>query len=811
METLNSHPAAAEQAEDRLGFEANLAELSSRFVHLSPGEVDREIEAGMQRIAEHLGIDYVVLCQWPSDPSGELVATHVYPEQPGPDSREPMVEARFPWTVRRMREGRRLVLGSLSELPPEAAVDAESARLRGLRSTLCLPLAVGGEPPVGVLAFHALRAERDWPETLVHRLDLMAQVFTHALARRRQDLSLRESEARLALAADAAEAGIWTFDDASGRFWLTDRACAIFGYAPGEVVDLERIETSVHPDDLERVRATIETAGGLSAAFDVEYRIRRQGDGQERWISTRGRRRRSPAGEPQGVMGVSIDVTARKAAEEGLRASEARLIAAADLAGLGFYQVDFGAGVSFIDTRLRALLGLPPDGELGLEAPKHLVERVHPDDSPGFMEQRRQLHDGSIEEANVEYRYLHPILGVRWHHQVARITERDAEGQALKTYGVIRDVTDRRQAEEGLRRSYEEIARLRDRLQAENDYLEAEIRATHPQTEITGKSPGILALLRQVEQVAPTTSTVLVNGETGTGKELVARAIHRQSRCSGKVMVKVNCAALPSGLVESELFGREKGAYTGALTRQIGRFEVADGSTLFLDEVGELPLEMQAKLLRVLETGEFERLGSPRTVKVNVRLIAATHRDLAADVRAGRFREDLYYRLAVFPIVVPPLRERSEDIPLLVWAILEELNQRMGKRVTRVPRPIMETLQRHPWPGNVRELRNVIERAVILAVSDTLAAPTLDQPLPEASSSPPQTSTLPVTSPPAITQSTLAESERELIVRALERAGWQVKGTRGAAAALGLKPSTLYGRMHKLGIRPRDRAGNGSL
>jgi transcriptional regulator with GAF, ATPase, and Fis domain len=286
---------------------------------------------------------------------------------------------------------------------------------------------------------------------------------------------------------------------------------------------------------------------------------------------------------------------------------------------------------------------------------------------------------------------------------------------------------------------------------------------------------------------------VLIRGETGTGKELIAQAIHRLSPRGSRLMVKVNCAALPSGLLESELFGRERGAYTGALTRQVGRFEVADGSTVFLDEVGELAPEVQAKLLRVLETGEFERLGSPRTIKVDVRVIAATNRDLAEDVREGRFREDLYYRLNVFPIRVPPLRERTEDVPLMVWAFLEEFSSRMGKKITKVPRRTMEALQRHSWPGNVRELRNMIEHAAIITEGDALRIPMLDEAA--AVAGPPQT---------------LADSERQIILRALERARWRIKGPQGAAAQLGLKPSTLYGRMKKLGIRPPGPADDGS-
>jgi formate hydrogenlyase transcriptional activator len=352
----------------------------------------------------------------------------------------------------------------------------------------------------------------------------------------------------------------------------------------------------------------------------------------------------------------------------------------------------------------------------------------------------------------------------------------------------------RKVTDEALRQSMAENERLRERLQAESDYLKAEIKVTAAHGEMIGRSHAIRQVLSQVEQVASTDSSVLIRGETGTGKELIAQAIHRLSPRHDHLMVNVNCAALPSALVESELFGREKGAFTGALTRQIGRFEVADGSTIFLDEIGELSLEVQAKLLRVLQEGQFERLGSPKTIKVNVRVIAATNRDLTEDLRAGRFRKDLYYRLNVFPIRVPPLRERAEDIPMLVWAFLREFSLRMGKKITQVPRQTMEALQSRPWPGNVRELRNVIEHAAIVTSGDTLKVLMLLD-----------------ADPGARPVETLASSEQEHILKALEKTGWRIKGPRGAATMLGVKPSTLYSRMQKLGIpnrRQKKTAGN---
>jgi DNA-binding NtrC family response regulator len=332
-----------------------------------------------------------------------------------------------------------------------------------------------------------------------------------------------------------------------------------------------------------------------------------------------------------------------------------------------------------------------------------------------------------------------------------------------------------------------EIQRLQDRLHARHVPPRAEIKVPSPEGMIVGQSAAIREMLAQAEQVAQTPSTVLLSGETGTGKELLAQAIHARSPRHALPMVTLCGAALPATLVESELFGREKGAYTGALTRQLGRFELADGSTLFLDEVGELPLEVQAKLLRVLQGGQFERLGGTRTLRADVRVIAATNRDLEKAVREGQFREDLFYRLNVFPIRVPPLRERPEDIPLLVWAFIREFGRSMGKAIDSVPRPAMDALQRHPWPGNVRELRNVVERAMIVARGPVLQ---IDPPPPG-----------PATGVPAAEGLTLAEVERRHILVVLEQTGWRVSGRRGAAERLGLKPTTLEYRMTKLGIR----------
>ena len=342
-------------------------------------------------------------------------------------------------------------------------------------------------------------------------------------------------------------------------------------------------------------------------------------------------------------------------------------------------------------------------------------------------------------------------------------------------------------------KAYEEIAALKARLEHENVYLQEEIHREHNFVEMVGSSPALLAVLRQVDRVAPTDSTVLVSGETGTGKELIARAIHDRSARRGRPLVKVNCSAISAGLVESELFGHVKGAFTGALERRIGRFELADGGTIFLDEVGELSLETQVKLLR---EREFEPVGSSRALRVDVRVIAATNRSLEDAVRTGRFRADLFYRLHVFPIVVPPLRERASDIPQLATFFVARFAKTFGKKVEAVSRETMERLTRYAWPGNVRELQNIIERAVVLSEGSMLElGPDL---LPvSAAGAPPASSSAP--SPGLDTL--LEEVERNHILAALEQAGGVVEGPRGAAKLLKLHPNTLRSRMEKLGIR----------
>lgn len=422
---------------------------------------------------------------------------------------------------------------------------------------------------------------------------------------------------------------------------------------------------------------------------------------------------------------------------------------------------------------------------------------------PGWvLDQRRPLVGGDLSkeppwpnddkvisklvEAGIRSYLLAPLITKRGAIGVLGITSLASDQYSADDVELLTDVAKQIALAVDNMLVYEELAELKARLEQEKVYLQEEIKTRHNFEEVIGHSPAITKVLKAVETVAPTDATVLLLGETGTGKELIARAVHNLSPRKDRALVKVNCAALPAGLIESELFGHEKGAFTGALSRKIGRFELAHGGTIFLDEIGDLPLDLQAKLLRVLQEGEFERVGGIATLKVDVRVIAATHRDLELASHEGRVRSDLYYRLNVFPIRIPGLRERKEDIPLLVRHFVAKFGAKIGKKIETITQKVMDDLLGYSWPGNVRELENIIERAVIISGGAQLE---LGESLPK----------------PRVTAAgerllTVEELEREHILKALQFTSWRVSGERGAAKLLGLKPTTLDARMKKLGI-----------
>lgn len=470
----------------------------------------------------------------------------------------------------------------------------------------------------------------------------------------------------------------------------------------------------------------------------------------------------------------------RREAELVLKDARDRLDLAARSAGCGMWELDLDTGVFWITHTAREHFGFAPDQPVDMT---EVMARIDPvDHALVFAKIEEARRTG--EEVTVKYCLRNTGQGLRCLVSRGRVAEVGPERRKLLV-GVTLDITRSMEMEQQLQTKIREVEELKLQLERENEYLRKEAGAIIEQGEVLGSSAKMREVMTQIAQVARTGSTVLLQGETGTGKGLIAQTIHRMSDRGSRPMVKVNCAALPGALVESELFGREKGAFTGALSKQRGRFELAHGSTLFLDEITEMSLETQAKLLRVLQDGEFERLGSPQTIKVDVRVITATNRNLEEEVEHGRFRRDLYYRLSIFPITIPPLRERPEDIPQLVWEFVGEFGERMGKKIRRISSRDMETLQVYAWPGNVRELRNVIEHSLIVTAGETLNLQRL------------------APSHPVIEKGrSLEDMERQYILSVLKSTRNRIKGAQGAAEVLQMKPSTLYSRMRKLGIIP---------
>jgi formate hydrogenlyase transcriptional activator len=480
-------------------------------------------------------------------------------------------------------------------------------------------------------------------------------------------------------------------------------------------------------------------------------------------------------GNPMAILEINNDITDRKRAEEALRRSEERLRALFEFSPDAIVVADREGMIGEVNVQVERFFGYERSELLGQPIEVLIPERfrtTHPKHRADYTAQPRvrtmgaglelcgRRKDGSEFPVDI---MLGPIEG--------------AEG--LMVLSVIRDLSQRRKDEEALLRS-----------EQEKSYLEEELEITHQFDEIIGESSGLKRVLKQVEDVAGTDATVLILGETGTGKELIARAIHELSPRHDHAFVKLNCSAIPAGLLESELFGHEKGAFTGAIAQKIGRLEFAHQGTFFLDEVGDLPLELQPKILRAPQEREFERLGGTRTIPVNVRLLAATNRDLAKMLNAGQFRSDLYYRLRVFPVTIPPLRERLEDIPLLVRYFVASHAKRMGRRIDNIPNGTMQALVKWHWPGNVRELENFIERSVILSQGSVLRAPLAELESAEESAIP--------------ADANLEATEREHILRVLRECKGMIGGTNGAAERLGLKRTTMNSKMKKLGIKRRD-------
>jgi formate hydrogenlyase transcriptional activator len=548
----------------------------------------------------------------------------------------------------------------------------------------------------------------------------------------------------------------------------------IKGYKSDEIIG-EHFSRFYTQEDIElgKPDSELKVAASEGQLEDEGWRVRK--DGSRFWANVVITAIRANNGELLGFSKVTRDFTDRKKTEERLRASETRFRSLFEFSPDAIVVTDPEGKITEVNAQVQRFFGYERSELLGKPIEILVPERfraTHPKHRADYTAHPRvrtmgaglglygRRKDGSEFPLDI---MLGPIEA-----ETGRVV-----------LSVIRDLTEKKEAEEALRRS-----------EQEKRYLEEELMTTHQFDEIVGENPGLKRILKQVEDVATTDATVLILGETGTGKELIARAIHELSPRRDHAFVRLNCSAIPSGLLESELFGHEKGAFTGALAQKVGRLELAHEGTFFLDEVGDLPLELQPKILRALQEKEFERVGGTRTIPVNVRLVAATNRDLAKMVKTGQFRGDLFYRLRVFPITIPPLRERRDDIPILVRYFLGIHSKRMGRHIETIPAETMKTLLKWHWPGNVRELENFIERSVILSPGSVLRAP-----LAELKA---------VDEPSDSTDSNLEVAEREHILRVLRDCKGMIGGANGAAERLGLKRTTLNSKIKKLGIKRRD-------
>jgi PAS domain S-box-containing protein len=551
---------------------------------------------------------------------------------------------------------------------------------------------------------------------------------------------------------------------------VNEKACAELGYTRNELLSMTvfDIDAQLTPESAERTRGELHKSGIVM----IESLHRRK-DGSTFPVEVNLRRVQL---DREYVVAISRDITERKRAASLLEESEKRFRAVHDRAPVGIAVVDSRTGKFLqVNPKYCEIVGRTEEAMLRLR----FRDITHPADEDASVSRARRLFDEEIRDYDLEKRYVRPDGSVVWVNLSVVPMWRPGE-PARFHMAIVQDITGRRRAEEELRKA-------KEKLTEEKLYLEQEIDTEYDSDNIIGESKLLKAVMESVGRVAPSDATVLLLGETGTGKELVARAIHRLSGRAGNPFIKMNCAAIPSGLLESELFGHEKGAFTGAVNKKIGRLELADRGTIFLDEIGEIPLALQPKLLRVLQDQEFERLGGTQTLKINFRLISATNCDLARSVREKEFRSDLFYRLHVFPILLPPLRERPEDIPLLVEHFVQKIARRMNKSITSIPKRTMDALVDWPWPGNVRELENFLERSLILTTGSVLTAPlselrsvALDQAKAE----------------------TLEAAERRHILKALRDTRGQISGPRGAANRLGLKRTTLQSKLKQLGINP---------
>jgi len=605
--------------------------------------------------------------------------------------------------------------------------------------------------------------------------------------RRRAEEALQRSQAYLAEAQKLTHTGSWVWNVRTDALFWSQEVFRIYDYDPKQMAHptwdfFERI----HPEDRPRFaqrKKRLASAQKEWTDSKIDFRIVLP-DGTIKHLQSIAHPVIESGDE---IVGTVMDVTERICTEEKLRRSEADLLEAQRISQTGSWKLDVSSGKVIVSPQIFRIFGVKPDE--GMSTPEFWLNRNHPEDAKRIQE---LFERSTIQKTNydADYRIVLPDGSIKHLHAVGHPVLNES-GDLVEFVGTAIDVTEQAQARIELEKAFEQIKRLKDRLHDENQALREHIDRAFMFEDIVGSSPALQSVLSSIVKVAPTDSTVLITGETGTGKELIARAIHKHSQRSGQAFISVNCASIPSSLIASELFGHEKGAFTGAVQRRQGRFELAHSGTIFLDEVGELSAETQIALLRVLQERQFERVGGNRILTTDVRVIAATNRDLTAAIDAGTFRSDLFYRLNVFPIEVPPLRKRKEDIPMLVEYFVKRYAEKAGKQIRKIDNNTLELCQSYPWPGNIRELQNIVERSVILTSGDTfwiekawLASP---EPARQEFAGP-----LP---------DTLQNQEKVMIETALAECKGKVAGPGGAAAKLGIPRSTLDSKIKQLNIR----------
>ncbi len=821
---------------ERRGIDRVLVPLSASCQKAPLDQLDREIERGLKDVNSFFGGDRMLL--WEIDDNGrQAILTHYHVEA-GFEPPDSHLHKTLPYIFEMVLRSQNICISHLDDLPPTARIDRQYLERAGIRSFMVIPLLVGGNSR-GAFSITCTRTERTWTNADLFNFQRVGNVLASALDRRHShrlidyrmrfetmiaDLSasilrtpnkeidrvIEQGLERVAVFFEAERIGILIVDASQKSVRVThayyaegvDRVSSdinlaeLFPWSYKELIErrnsvnVTATQMTLLPPEADQDRRSWAAMGvrsnltiPLITGDRVDHLIVIHALHVERIWPDEYILRLRLLGE------IFVNALFRKRSDEELRRSEERFRHVAENVSDFIWEVDSQGLYTYTSSSVENILDYRADELIGK---KHFYDLFAPD-----MREELKAAASYVFKNKQPFKAF-PNANVRKDGRIVYLETSgvpmvDQAGNLTGYRGADTDITERKEAEAKLRGAYSEIRQLKDRLLQENTYLRKEIAQAQGTNEIIGDSAALKYVLFRVEQVSPLDTTVLLLGETGTGKGIIARRIHANSRRSDKPFITVNCAALPANLIESELFGREKGAFTGSHERQMGRFELADGGTIFLDEIGEMALELQSKLLRVIQDGEFERLGSPRTIKVNVRIIASTNRNLEEAVRQKMFREDLYYRLNVFPVTIPPLRQRMEDIEPLVEHFIAKHRARTGFTSDSFPPQFFDDLRRHTWPGNVRELESVVERAMITSkgadlnpaecVIDGSATSPLD----------PEQQTMP--------NASLAEIEREYIVRMLKSFGWRIEGERGVARVLGIKPSTLRARMKKLGVK----------